>query len=65
MSKLVKFSLAAALVAAGTTSAYAARHHVYHHHYVKQEDRWFSPVHLEDESVPAKKFFEQMQTDGN
>jgi hypothetical protein len=59
MSNIVTTSLAAALLAAGLSlSATAAPRYIH-------DDPWVQQLHLDNDAVPAKQYFEEMQRDGH
>ncbi|WP_088345723.1 MULTISPECIES: hypothetical protein [Rhodomicrobium] len=58
MSKIVLATVVAGALLAALAPAMAASRGEHRH-----RDNW-SPAHLDDRSVPAKTYFEQMQRDG-
>jgi hypothetical protein len=63
MSKTITAALIAAAVLGSAPSVLGAPRHVEHRQAAKT-DRWFQPIHLDDPSVPAKQYFQELQTDG-
>jgi hypothetical protein len=59
MQNTIKAVLVVAALAAGASSAMAApvRH--------QQNDPWVQPIHLDNNAVPAKQFFDELQRDGD
>lgn len=68
MSTITKAALAALMVVTGASASFAATYPVHPHRMYYRtavHDRWFQPLHLDNAGVPAKTYFEQMQTDGD
>jgi hypothetical protein len=63
MSKTIKAALIAMAVLGSASSAYAATRHV-EHRPIAKADQWVQPIHLDNPSVPAKQYFQEMQRDG-
>jgi hypothetical protein len=59
MSMIVKAGLAALLLATGLSAAAAGAPRYPH------DDPWVQQLHLDNDAVPAKQYFEEMQRDGH